>query len=44
MLIETRGGFDYTAADCIGWMKDARFSDTRVVPLTGPHSAMIATK
>jgi hypothetical protein len=23
MLIETREGFDYTAADCAGWMRDA---------------------
>ena len=23
MLIETPGGFDYTGADCIGWMKEA---------------------
>jgi len=44
MLIETRGGFDYTGADCIGWMNEAGFSDTRVVPLAGPHSAVIATK
>ena len=44
MLIETRGGFDFTDADCIGWMRDAGFSDCRVVPLVGPHSAVIATK
>jgi hypothetical protein len=44
MLIETRGGFDFTGADCIGWMKDAGFADCRVVPLVGPHSAVIATK
>jgi hypothetical protein len=44
MLIETRGGFDYTGADCIGWMRDAGFADCRVMPLTGPHSAVIATK
>ena len=25
MLIETPGGFDYTGADCIGWMKEAGF-------------------
>ena len=25
MLIETEGGFDYTAADCMGWMTDAGF-------------------
>lgn len=44
MLIETRGGFDFTGADCIGWMRDAGFSDCRVIPLAGPHSAVIATK
>lgn len=44
MLIETRGGFDYTGADCIGWMREAGFADCRVVPLVGPHSAVIATK
>ena len=26
MLIETPGGFDYTGADCSGWMKEAGFS------------------
>jgi len=25
MLIETPGGFDYTGADCSGWMKEAGF-------------------
>ena len=25
MLIETPGGFDYTGADCAGWMKEAGF-------------------
>jgi hypothetical protein len=44
MRIETRGGFDSTAADCIGWMNDAGFADRRVVPLVGPRSAVIATK
>jgi hypothetical protein len=44
MPIETRGGFDFTAADCIGWMRDAGFSDFRVMALAGPHSAVIATK
>lgn len=44
MLIETRGGFDYTGADCIGWMKDAGFTDARVQPLAGPDSMVIGTK
>jgi hypothetical protein len=35
MLIETRGGFDYTGADCTAWMRDAGFTNCRVVPLTG---------
>jgi hypothetical protein len=44
MLIETRGGFDFTAADCASWMKDAGFVSTRSVPLAGPYSAVIGTK
>ena len=27
-LIETQGGFDYTAADCIGWLREAGFRET----------------
>ncbi len=41
MLIETPGGFDYTGADCIGWMEDAGFSDMRVEHLVGPDSMCI---
>jgi len=44
MLIETPGGFDYTGADCAGWMKEAGFSTTRVEPLVGPDSMVIGTK
>jgi hypothetical protein len=44
MLIETPGGFDYTAADCIGWMKEAGFTNTRVEHLVGPDSMVIAIK
>jgi O-methyltransferase domain/Dimerisation domain len=44
MLIETPGGFDYTGADCTGWMKAAGFSSTRVEPLVGPDSMVIAIK
>ncbi|MBI1791197.1 MAG: methyltransferase, partial [Acidobacteria bacterium] len=38
MLIETPGGFDYTGADCMGWMKEAGFRETRVEHLVGPDS------
>ena len=44
MLIETGGGFDYTGADCVGWMKDAGFRDTRVEHLVGPDSMVIGIK
>ncbi len=41
MLIETPGGFDYTGADCIGWMKEAGFRECRVEHLVGPDSMVI---
>lgn len=44
MLIETPGGFDYTGADCIGWMKSAGFRDTAVDHLVGPDSMVIGFK
>ncbi|HZE96166.1 MAG TPA: methyltransferase [Planctomycetota bacterium] len=44
MLIETPGGFDYTGADCKGWMKAAGFRKTSVVPLMGPDSMVIGIK
>ena len=44
MLIETPGGFDYTGADCAGWMREVGFSATRVEPLVGPDSMVIGIK
>jgi hypothetical protein len=44
MLIETPGGFDYTAGDCMSWMKEAGFRDTRVEHLVGPHSMAVGIK
>jgi hypothetical protein len=44
MLIETPGGFDYTGADCSGWMKEAGFKETRVEHLIGPDSMVIGIK
>src|SRR5262245_58921920 len=38
MLIETPGGFDYTGADCMSWMKKAGFRKASVQPLAGPIS------
>ena len=44
MLIETPGGFDYTGADCIGWMKEAGFRDAHVEHLVGPDSMVVGIK
>lgn len=44
MLIETPGGFDYTGADCQGWMKDAGFKHTYVEHLVGPDSMVVGIK
>jgi hypothetical protein len=44
MLIETPGGFDYTGADCRGWMEEAGFTRTRVDHLVGPDSMVIGIK
>jgi hypothetical protein len=44
MLIETRGGFDYTGSQFGGWAAEAGFNRVEIVPLTGPSSAAIAYK
>ena len=44
MLIETAGGFEYTATECAGWMQQCGFGATRVVPLAAGQMAVIATK
>ncbi len=44
MLIETPGGFDYTGADCQGWMRQAGFTETRVEHLVGPDSMVVGIK
>jgi len=44
MLIETRSGFDYTFADCEGWMREAGFRRTRSEHLAGPDSMVVGIK
>jgi len=44
MLIETTGGFDYTGADCQGWLRDAGFKETYVERLVGPDSMVVGIK
>ena len=44
MLIETREGADYTGSDCMGWMKEAGFRETRVERLLGSDSMIVGIK
>lgn len=44
MLIETEGGFDYTGAECVGWMKEAGFQEMYVEHLVGPDSMVVGFK
>jgi SAM-dependent methyltransferase len=44
MLVETDGGFDYTGADCIGWMKEIGFREAHVEHLVGPDSMVVGIK
>ena len=44
MLIETANGYDFTANDFAIWAKNAGFTETHVMQLTGPTSAAIAIK
>jgi hypothetical protein len=41
MLLESPGGFDYTSADCRGWMTEAGFAECVTVPLDGPVSMVV---
>lgn len=44
MLIESPKGFDFTGADCQGWMKEAGFRETSVERLAGPDSMVVGIK
>jgi O-methyltransferase domain len=44
MLIETKGGSEYTAADCTEWMQQAGFGAIRIEPLGDMHTAVIGFK
>jgi SAM-dependent methyltransferase len=44
MLIETPAGFDYTGADCEGWMRETGFADVHIAHLQGPYSMAVGRK
>jgi hypothetical protein len=44
MLVMTAGGFDYTSADCIGWMQETGFHDMQFDVLTSEQSMVVGIK
>ncbi len=44
MAIETDKGFDFSLSDFNEWSKEAGFKETKLMPLTGPSSAIISIK
>lgn len=44
MLIETPEGYDFSLADFNVWAKEIGFTQTSIMPLTGPSSAIVAIK
>jgi hypothetical protein len=44
MLIMTEGGFDFSAAECVSWMNEVGFHDSRITPLTSAHSMIVGLK
>ena len=44
MLIETQEGFDYTGADCCGWMREVGFRESYVERLTAVESMVVGVK
>ena len=44
MLLGTQGGFDYTGADCCGWLHDVGFREARVEHLVGPDTMVVGIK
>lgn len=44
MLIETGTGFDFTKTNFDAWATKIGFKETKIIPLTGPSSAIVAIK
>ena len=44
MAIETEEGFDFSLSEFKSWSQVAGFKETKLMPLEGPSSAVIAVK
>jgi hypothetical protein len=44
MLLASTGGFDFTGADCMDWMREAGFQELQIRPLVDHQSMVIGQK
>lgn len=44
MVLQTEAGFEFTAAECISWMREAGFQTMSTTPLAAFYTAIIAEK
>jgi hypothetical protein len=44
MLLSSPGGFNFTGAECVEWMREAGFRDIRSEPLTIDQSMAVGIK
>ena len=44
MLVMTSGGFDFTASECIGWMRDTGFRDVHAKCLADEQLMVVGVK
>ena len=44
MLLAGPGGFNFTGADCIGWMREAGFRNIRTEALTADQSMIVGIR
>lgn len=44
MLLSGPGGFNFTGAECIGWMRETGFCNIRIEPLTADQSMVVGIK
>jgi hypothetical protein len=44
MLLMSKGGFGFTEAECVGWMREVSFRDIRVEPLTADQTMVVGSR
>ncbi|MFL5030300.1 MAG: hypothetical protein ACJ8E1_10535 [Xanthobacteraceae bacterium] len=43
-VIATAGGYEYTGAECMNWMRESGFGEMHTEALGGTHAAVVGIK